>query len=686
MKFRHDWLKEYVAISEEPARVGARLTAAGLPLDGLEGTGDAAIYDFDIFPNRPDCMGYLGLAREYGALTGAPLRRPEARLPGRGRPTADAAAVVIEAPDLCARYAARCITGVRVGPSPPWLHQRLESIGARPINNVVDATNFVLWETGHPLHPFDLDRLEGRRIVVRRAAAGESLRTLDGVTRSLRPEMLVIADARRPVALAGIMGGEATQITGPTRDVLLESAWFDPVSVRSTSRALALRTDASHRFERGADPGAVLAALDRAAALIAEVAGGVPTDPPIDAHPRPETPRRVGLRPGRVGALLGLDPGEDAMRQALERRGFRIEPAGPGEWRVEVPSFRRDIEREADLIEEIARHGGYDAIPARLPRLDLPPRGRAPLQRGVRAARRALQTASLSEAINYAMIDPEEAALYSPAAAPALDNPLQAQASHLRTSLLPGLLRNVARNLNHGLPGAGLFEIGTVFRREPEGVREDLRVALALAGRAAGAHWSLPRRDVDLFDARGAVETLGSLLGTRLTFASDRIHWAPAGRALRVDCGGAAAGALGEVDRPARLRAGIDIPVFAAEIDLAALVAAAGGDRRYAALPRHPAVRRDLALVVAAGTPFAAIERVVRAASALPVDDVTPFDRYRGPGVPDGCVSLAVQVVFQHPGRTLTADEVQAAQDAIVAALGRDLGARLRGGGEEDGR
>src|SRR5256885_3884266 len=246
MKFSHEWLRSYVDIAEAPERVGARLTAAGLPLDGLEARDGDALYDFDVFTNRPDCMNHLGVAREYAALTASPLRPPDVSVQSGGRPTQDCASVSVEAPDLCARYAARCVLGVKVGPSPDWLRRRLESIGQRAINNVVDATNFVLWEIGHPLHPFDLDRLGGRRIVVRLARPGETLVTLDGLERRLSPEMLVIADSRRPVALAGIMGGEASEIGPATRDVLLESAWFDPVSVRRTARALGLRTDASH--------------------------------------------------------------------------------------------------------------------------------------------------------------------------------------------------------------------------------------------------------------------------------------------------------------------------------------------------------------------------------------------------------------------------------------------------------
>ncbi len=348
MRFSRNWLAEYVTLAEEAAKVGERLTAAGIPLDGIERRSDDWLFDFDIVTNRPDCMCHFGLAREYAALTGSPLRLPDATIPPGGRPTQEIASVAIEAPDLCARYAARSILEVRIAPSPDWLRRRLESIGQRSINNVVDATNFVLWEMGHPLHPFDLDLLEGRRIVVRRARVGERLRTLDGVDRALGSDMLVIADAARPVALAGIMGGETSQITGRTKRVLLESAWFDPVSVRRTARAVGLRTDASHRFERGADPEGTVAALDRAARIIAQVAGGSVTTPALDVYPRPLSRRVIPFRPDRARRLLGLALDDAVMRPTLARLGFGVEE-GREIWSVTAPSFRSDVSREVDV-------------------------------------------------------------------------------------------------------------------------------------------------------------------------------------------------------------------------------------------------------------------------------------------------------------------------------------------------
>src|SRR2546428_367648 len=682
MKFSHAWLAAYVTIAEEPAKVGERLTAAGIPLDAIAVHSDDSIYDFDIFTNRPDCMNHVGLAREYAALTGAPLRPPGVVIPPGGRPTKEIATVAIEAPDLCARYAARCVLGVRVGPSPDWLRRRLESIGQRAINNVVDATNFVLWEIGHPLHPFDLDRLEGRRIIVRRARPGERLTTLDGVARELTSEVLVIADGMQAVALAGIMGGETSGIGRVTTNVLLESAWFEPVPVRRAARALGLRTDASHRFERGADPEAVLPALDRAAQIIASIAGGSVTTPALDVVPRPQPRRVIAFRPARARALLGLDLDEGAMRGALEPLGFAVGPGRDGVWSVAAPSFRAGVEREADLIEEVARHRGDDAIPEHLPVLPVGGEERGALDATLRTARRVMQAAGLSEAINYAMVEREDCVLFTPGvtAPVALTNPLQANAAFLRTSLLPGLLRNLAHNLNHGLASVLLFEIGTTFLPGSPLPEETSRLSFVQAGRGVPMHWSLPRRDADLFDAQGGAELLGDLLGVSpLAFTSDRIAFLEEARALSVTSEGQVLGVVGEIRRSLLGRFGIDRAVFGGELELAELDRRQGTVRRYRPLPRYPPVRRDLAIVTGPGTTFQAIDGTMRKHRALPIAEVQALELYRGPGVPQGGACLAVQIVFQHPERTLLAQEVQDSIEAITGALRRELRVKLRG-------
>jgi phenylalanyl-tRNA synthetase beta chain len=590
---------------------------------------------------------------------------------------------VIESPALCARYCARAVLGVKVGPSPAWLRRRLESIGQRSINNVVDATNFVLWELGQPLHPFDLARLAGRRLSVREARTGEKVVTLDGVERTLASGMPVIADERGPVALAGIMGGRSSEIGDATTDVLLESAWFDPVAVRRAARALGLRTDASHRFERGADPEAARTALDRAAALIVDVAGGTITDPPIDAGAGAGPARHVRLRPERLPAILGYDPGAGAARRILEALGFAVDAGSVTDWRVRIPSYRRDVEREEDLVEEVARLAGYDAIPAALPVLHADGAGRGAEDRLVRDVRRTLLACGLSEAVNFAMADAGECRLFLPTLDPVgIVNPLHSETTALRTTLLPGLLHNVAHNLNHGLAGCHLFEIGRVFHPGAERPFEGLRAAGVMAGRAPESHWSQGWREADLYDASGALEQLAATLGVlTLRLTSDRIPAGAGVRGLVASIDGVDGGFVGDVAPPILRRFGVDRPVFAFEIDLALLGAARPGDAVYRALPRFPAVRRDLALVVPETVTVDAVDRVLREASPLPIIEVRVFDRFRGKGLPPGTAGVAVQVTFQHPDRTLSAEEVQAAQAAVVAALDGRLGVRLRGGG-----
>jgi phenylalanyl-tRNA synthetase beta chain len=684
MRFSHEWLLDYVPLAAPPDEIGRRLTAAGLPVDGIEWRDGAdprsAIYDLDVFTNRPDCMNHLGVARELAALFDLPLRPPAGRVQPGGPPTTEAVRVEVEAPSLCARYAARVVLGVQVGPSPAWLKTRLEAIGQRSINNVVDATNYVLWELGQPLHPFDCDRLENRRIVVRTARPGERLLTLDGEERRLQSEMLVIADGRAPVALAGIMGGHASEIGPQTRNVLLESAWFDPVSVRRTSRLLGLHTDASHRFERGADPLATVAALDRAAALMADLAGGQVTDPPIDLQTRPEPARIATLRPSRITVLLGRSPTETVMKATLGRLGFAVDADDPACWSVRVPSFRRDVTREVDLIEEIARHTGYDAIPSSLPRLHDPEGGRKAGTRFIDRVRAALLGAGMTEAINFVMTDRDECLLLEPGTQPvAIENPLSSNAASLRTTLLPGLLRNAAHNLNRGATGCHLFEIGRVFEPAAGRPAERMRAAGLVTGRAILSHWSLGRHDVDLYDARGAVELLVERLEwSHLRFSSDRIPVDAPVAGPRVLAGGAEAGRVGEVRSELRHRFEIERPVFVFEIDLDLCERDRPAGRRFAGLPRFPAVRRDLALVVSDAMTVNEVEEAIRGTSALPIAALQVFDRYRGEGVPAGHTSVALQIVFQHPERTLGADEVQAAQETIIKALGDRFGARLR--------
>ena len=446
---------------------------------------DDTIFEIEITPNRPDVLSIVGVAREVAALTGAPFRYPQVTVKEGEAEVAALAAVEIADPELCPRYAARVITGLTVKPSPPWLAQRLRAVGLRPINNVVDVTNYVLWEMGQPLHAFDRDRLEGGRIVVRRARRGERITTLDGRERALAPDMLMICDAERPVAVGGVMGGATSEVRPGTTTVLLESAHFNPGSVRRTSKALGLSTDASYRFERGADIEGVIPALDRAAYLMADLGGGTVARGLIDVYPAPRPHPRIALRMERVERVIGASPSRGEAVRILQALGFAVDDTAPT-LQVVVPSFRRDIVQEDDLVEEIVRIWGYDHIPLILAGGgELSPVTRPPGLRVTRAASRALIDAGLSECITYAFVDPARLKLLGwddPARLVALQNPLSAERSIMRPSLLPGLLEVLATNVHRQNPDVRAFEVGTIFspHRDSDGDRP--RGALARAG------------------------------------------------------------------------------------------------------------------------------------------------------------------------------------------------------------
>jgi len=687
MKFSLQWLNDYVEAALDPAEVGTRLTAVGIPMDSRESVAGDTILDFDVASNRPDCMGHLGLARELATATEKTLKEPAWDPPASGPSPANApASVEVEAPDLCGRYTARVIEGVSTGPSPDWLSRRLTAIGLRPINAIVDATNYVLWETGHPLHAFDLAHLSEKRIVVRRARPGEPLTTLDGVARKLDPETLVIADARRAIAVAGVMGGLDTEISSHTSDVLLESAHFHPPSVRKTARKLGLHTDASHRFERGADIEITLRAADRCARLITEIAGGRIAPGVLDRRTAPPFFRAIELRPERVHRLLGLAVPAREMKSILERLGCTVLEGNAARWRVATPSFRGDLALEEDLIEEIARHYGYERIPATLPRIFTFPEGRPEAERRLHRVREAMVRSGFSEALNLSIVSASDhESLGGAGDVLRVANPLAEGQDCLRTTLLPGLLRNLAHNLNHGRLEARLFETGNVFRPPSQGADlpdEEETLALVCGGKGGPKHWSQTPQPPDLFDLKGAVELAARLNG--LPAPEWRVKTLPPlapGTGTEAFLAGRAVGFAGQLNAQIAFDFGFSDPAFVAEFSLPRLFASTppGWTPRYSPPPRTPAVSRDLSLILDEGHAYAEVEEAVRSVEGIPIARVTLFDRYRGKPVPQGKVSIAVTVVFQGSDRTLVSGEIAETMDRIVQRLRERLGAVLRG-------
>lgn len=667
----------------------------GADLIGYLGLDDH-ILEVEVAPNRPDCLSVVGVARELAALTGARFRMPEIAVKESDEAARDLVQVRIEEPELCRRYAARVVSGVTIGPSPARLAARLRAVGLRPISAVVDVTNYVLWELGQPLHAFDHATIAGSTIVVRRARDGERLTTLDAQERALTDSMLVIADPRHAIAVAGVMGGANTEVGAGTTRVLLESAYFDPASVRRTARALGLATDAAYRFERGADVEGLVVALDRAAQLMAEIAGGSVARGLVDAYPSRRQPVRVRLRTSRIQRLLGLAPPTAETRRILEGLGLTIVADRAGsdaEREVEVPSFRRDLAIEDDLVEEVIRVWGYDRIPSTLTRGALEPVEIPASRRQADLVRRALVGAGLTEVITYTFSDPayDEVLRTRAAGRPlALVNPLSRDASLLRYNPLEGVLEVVATNLRKQQPGVRVFELTKVFEPAPGVPRESAWLALALTGSRIGPVWWARAagqggrgEQVDTYDAKGLAEHVLETLGIRAT--QTRALLAGGVKGFEPDCHGAlvtegrvTVGEFGEVAADVRALYDIAPPVFVALLPLDEIRRLAPPSAKYRPLPRYPSVQRDVAFVVGALRSLTAseIEAALREDAGDLLQEIGLIDVF---DFEDGRRSLAWRLTFQAADRTLTDDEVNAIQERLARRIAQRFNITWRG-------
>jgi phenylalanyl-tRNA synthetase beta chain len=678
-----------ILCSERELGIGEEHEAGLLLFDGDATVGadlvqqlglDDHVLEIEITPNRPDCLSVLGVARELAALTGARLRPPTITLrEGRAR-AADLARVRVEAPDLCPRYAVRVIDGVRVAPSPLWMQSRLRAAGLRPISNVVDVTNYVLWELGHPLHAFDAARVTDATIVVRRARPGERFTTLDGQTRTLDASMCVIADPERAIGLAGVMGGENSEVTDTTTRVLLESAYFDPGTTRRTSRALDLKTDAAYRFERGADIEALVDASARTSQLIAELAAGVVARGMIDVYPRKRRRMRVRLRMARVKRVLGIAPPAAQARRILTGLGLGVRGSA-AELDVTVPSFRRDLKIEDDLVEEVIRVWGYHRIPTTVGRAEVALARDSDRGRQEAIVREALVGAGLTECVTYAFSDPARAGALGTSGGLKLLNPLSQDASALRAHPLEGLLGVVATNLRRQQPGVRVFEICRTYEPDPgseTGAAEPRWAVLALAGARADAAWHTPPAAADVYDAKGlaelVIEEFGLTLQTQTGGTGSGFE--PDSHATLL-AGNNRVGEFGEVAATTRAAFGIETPVFAAVLSLDHGLPFVRQTPRYTPLPRFPAVQRDMAFALGDRPVTAdAIADSIRGQAGPLLRGLAVFDVFP---LPDGRRSLAFRLTFQADDRTLTDDEVNAIHARVARAVCDALGLTLRG-------
>jgi phenylalanyl-tRNA synthetase beta chain len=671
MKLSPQWIREFVDITVDNHRLAEDLTAAGIAVEGVSGSGPETVFEMEIGTNRPDAMNHYGVAREAAAIYGVPVK-PLPVTPVDGSSRTSDFKIEIDDASGCARYTAQVITGAKILASPDSIVQKLQLVDQRAINNAADASNYTLWEMGHPTHAFDLDLLEGGKIVVRRARAGETLKTLDGVDRKLSSEDLIIADAKKPVGLAGVMGGFDTMITEKTRDILIESAWFDPAAVRKTAKRLGMHTDASHRFERGADFGSTRTACALVAQRITASGGGELVGGPIDVIARKVDQAPVSLPISEVRRILGKSVGVEQVLR-LKALGFDLvpEPGDDTEFTAIIPSWRLDVERSIDLIEEIARLHGYDKFPNTLPTfvgavVDSP---EAAKDAKLRATLLAL---GYNEAVSLSFISAEDAKAFSSVPPIELANPLSDEASVMRTSLAPGMLQMVGYNLNRNVETVRLFEAASVYAAHEATAAQFGRICFAATGQASPAGVHQPARLITFFDLKGDIENL--LLAFQydsLKFEGGAASYYHPEKSARVLLDGAPVAQFGqlhpEVAAARKLRP--ESGVWIAEIDLDALYEHGLREVCFEPLPRYPAVERDFSFVFDNQVMYAKIEQAIGGVKIPELRSFLPVEMFRGGAVSAGKYSILLRANFQSLERTLRDQEIAAWSEQVVKAL-----------------
>ncbi|MHB8841378.1 MAG: phenylalanine--tRNA ligase subunit beta [Candidatus Aquicultor sp.] len=660
----------------------------GKPLAEALGLDDTVL-ELEVTPNRPDCLSMIGMAREVGAVTERTMHKPQVTVTESTEKASDVASVEILDPDLCPRYSARIIRNVKVGPSPTWMQERLQKAGMRPINNIVDITNYVMLETGQPLHAFDFNTLHGHKIIVRRPKNGEHMQTLDGVVRELDDSMLVIADADRPVALAGVMGGENTEVSDETKDILLESAYFEPTSIMRTSRSLGLLSESSARFEKGIDPNGTVYAADRASKFMEDLAGGIVDRGVIDVYPRAIVAKRLPLRTDRVNAILGTKLGVDEISKICRRLEFTPEVIDrTAEMWVSVPTFRPDLEREIDLIEEVARIYGYNNIESTLPESGNKQGGLSLRQKIAESIKLRLVAAGLSEVITYSFTDPHDVdKLQVPEGDPMrwfvhLMNPLSEEVSVMRTTLISNLLKVLKYNVNREQYDVQIYEVGHIFWHEQgkELPDEETMVSIAMTGAWIPDEWYEKARSIDFFDLKGVIETVLDEVDVDVENWSVRQFTHPVlhpGRSAELLIGDDSIGFFGEIHPD--VQAAYDIPrAYVAELNLNKLIDKASTFKGFTEIPKYPGISLDLAILVDDAVSNDRVLDVIKSAGGSLLKQVRLFDLYTGKGIPEGKKSMAYSMLFSAPDRTLTDQEALDAQDRIIEKLNKELGAEVR--------
>ncbi|MFH1867854.1 MAG: phenylalanine--tRNA ligase subunit beta, partial [Candidatus Omnitrophota bacterium] len=672
----YEWLREYVNTKIRAENLSSLLTMAGHEVEAIDERAGDFIFEMEITPNRPDCLCHLGIAREASAIMGKKLKLPKTVLPKKK----DNRQVKIKIEDGigCPRYSGRIISGIKVGPSPKWLIKRIESMGLRPVNNIVDITNFVLFETGQPLHAFDLDKLKENTVVVRRAKRGEKILTIEGSEKELNPSMLVIADSARPIAIAGIMGGKNTEVTAETKNILLESAYFNPAVIRSGALSLGLGTDSSYRFERGVDLEGVVSASDRAASLICGAAKGELGNI-IDAGKKNKKRDPIILRPAQLNKLLGTKISSRRIREILQKLEFTCK--GLSSMEVTPPSFRGDITREADLIEEVARIYGYEKIdshPAAVIATDEEP-GPKDVMKKTKITKDALVSLGFNEVITYSLISKQAASNAEIADGGTIEirNPLSREQEIMRRSLLPGIIKAVSYNISRQIQDIKLFELSSIyFTKEGCYIEEP---CLALAQHEKAQKSKKDHLSCLLFKLKRAVAALSEKLAIKDMGFDRTTHpvFEP-GETLMVLSGNVMLGSLGKIKPGILEKFDIKTELYAAELNFSAIIENSNLNRFYSALPRFPFSYRDISFAIDNKISYKEIAGLVKSTGGLFIEEIELLSEYRGEHIPKGRRALAVRVVYRSKEKTLTEEEVNAADSAIRQNLTKIFAASLR--------
>ena len=687
MRISYNWLKNYIDINLPPEKLAGIFTMAGIGVESVEKTADDSIFELEITANRPDWLSVVGVARELSAITGKKLKVPVVTHSTHNAVPAcqqagrrSTISIKIEDKKLCPRYTARIIKNVRVGDSPAWLKARLEAMGLRSVNNIVDITNFCLFETGEPMHAFDLGKIKGAEIIIRRAKDKEKITTIDGAEKVLSASDLVIADSERPVAIAGVMGGLNTEVNYSTKDILLEAANFNPISIRRTARALGISTESSYRFERRVDPENVYYSSDRAALLIKELCGG-DIGEFIDLGDKKIPSRTVNLRYEKLNKVLGMNINASAAKKILNSLGLKLKSSSSKKISLAIPGFRNDLNNEIDLIEEVSRIYGYDKIPLTIPAISEQAETVSFEMAASGKIRSSLIGLGVDEIMTYSLVGKSalESAMIDTDKATRIKNPLTSEQELMRPSLIIGMLNSILWNINRKTKNLKLFELGNIYIKESDDkFTEKKHLSIGITGDIY-ANWADRARQCSFFDLKGIVETLlfqMGIEGASYKYSKDNLF--VAGECASIELNGSALGIIGRVSAGVLNNFDIKERVYIAELDADAVIKYAALEKSFTGIPKYPSVSRDISIIAGKDISNSEILNLIKAAGGMALKDVRLIDRYTGEQIPDGKVSLTYALEYQDPKKTLEEKEVSDAQARILASLAEKLGAKLR--------